>query len=145
MKHLLILAILAVFLTLALVGTEVVGQGSPVSSISPVPSPTVSWILPPTRVPSNDPVYNQCVDEILRDYPQAGLIWAEAYCIGDAPHPRKYWPTPTPEYIDLPYRPVLESTPIVLGEFYGTWWKNEVTECNLYTDGYRIVRIGCDE
>ena len=157
MKHLLILVVLAIFLTLALVGMEVASQGSPISPISPVPSPTLSWIELPTRVISDNPEFNECVDRFLRDYPYAGTKWAEAYCRGDAPLPT-ILPTPTPyvqgqvpgsdEFLPPPPRPAPTSTPtpvsVVAGEFVGTWWKNEVTECNLYSDGYRIVRIQCE-
>jgi len=106
MKSLVVLLVIAVIIAILFLGntnTVMFAFTSPASPVSPTPSPTVSWISPPTRVPSDDPEYNECVDEMLRDYRQAGLKWAEAYCRGDTDtHPSKYWPTPTPF---VPYLP----------------------------------------
>jgi len=143
MKHLLILAILAVLLTLALVGTEVVGQGSPVSPVSPIPSPTVSWIAPPPRyfpTPTPDPLMDQMMECWYLCKVTKGLTDGKEIvdCYRECMREDESIPT---EIAD----PQPTVVPIALGEFCGTWWKNEYTECNLYTDGYRIVRIECDE
>ena len=119
MKHLLILVILAVFLTLALVGTEVASQG-----LSPLPPCPIARDL--------GPEYIACMEETLAAYPNLGCHTIDAECRARTPPAR-------PE-------PLISPVKSVSGPDWasGTWWKSPTVECVLFTDGYRIVRIQCE-
>ena len=143
-----VLAILAALITMWFGSMGVAARGT-FSSSPPPPSEFPNATPLPTAAPYEDGNY-ACWQACIAEYPDRVEGWCLCVC-GIEDNGTCYVQGQVPgsdEFLPPPPRPAPTSTPtpvsVVAGEFVGTWWKNEVTECNLYSDGYRIVRIQCE-